>query len=124
MSKSYEGERGPSGLLVYVVEDQQSGGTRVRPLPPRLDLVAHTPTGTFECGFKGFGPSQLALAVLAEHLGNDAQALKLHLRFRDQALVDLPRDRGWCLTGGYIDSHLKTLTASPHTGKPTLSDHA
>jgi Family of unknown function (DUF6166) len=125
MGKSYEGERGPGGLLVYVVEDRQSGGTMVRALPPRIDLVAYTPTGTFECGFKGLGPSQLALAVLAEHLGSDGQALELHLGFRDRALVDLPRDRGWCLTGGYIDAHLRALTpSSAQKEKPTLRDHA
>jgi hypothetical protein len=109
MRKSYKGERGPRGLLVYVVEDQQTGDAGVRALPPRVDLIAHTPTGTFECGFKGSGPSQLALAVLAEHLGNDTRALELYLGFRDRVLVDLPRDRGWCLTGDYIEAYLSAL---------------
>src|SRR5208282_6414570 len=106
-STSYEGERGPQGLLVYVVQ----GGTRVRQLSPRLDLVKHTPTGAFECGFKGSGPSQLALALLADHLEDD-EALELHLAFRDQVILDLPRDRYWCLTEGDIDVALKVLRGS------------
>jgi len=103
-STSYEGERGPEGLLVYVVQ----GGIRVRQLSPRLDLVKHTPTGGFECGFKGSGPSQLALALLADHLEDD-EALELHLAFRDRVILDLPRDRDWCLTEGHIDVELKAL---------------
>src|SRR2546426_5830744 len=42
---------------------------------PRLDLWNHSPTG-FECGYGGSGPAQLALALLAEHLRNDEQAVR------------------------------------------------
>jgi uncharacterized protein DUF6166 len=122
MGSSYEGERGPKGLLVYVVESG-AGGTKIRPLSPRIDLVKHTPTGGFECGFKGSGPSQLALALLADHLGDD-EALELHLAFRDRVILELPRDRGWSLTKGYIDAHLKELRASRAVQEPTAPEHA
>ena len=117
-SKSYEGAWGPEGLLIYVSEDHQNGGTKVRRLLPRTDLVRHTPSGAFECGFKGSGPSQLALAILADHLSDDDQALDLHMRFRDRVVVNLPRDRGWSLTQGYIDGHLEALRASGGAGLP------
>ncbi len=108
-SKSYEGTRGPKGLLTYVIEDHPNGGTRVKQLLPRTDLVKHTPYGAFECGFKSSGASQLALAILAEHLNDDDRALDLHIGFRDRVIVNLARDRGWCLTQDYIDTHLEAL---------------
>ena len=40
------------------------------PLNPRLDLHKHSITG-FEWGYCGSGPTQLALALLADHLAND-----------------------------------------------------
>jgi hypothetical protein len=109
---SYAGKRGSNGLLVYVMEEYQPGDT-VRRLSPRTDLVKHTPRGVFECGFKGSGPSQLALAILADHLVNESEAVDLHLRFRDRAIVSLPRDRGWRLTGGDINGHLEALRGTP-----------
>ncbi len=118
---SYEGQRGPTGLSVYVVKS----GTKVRRLLPRIDLVEHTPAGTFECGFKGFGSSQLALALLADHLQDDREALKLHLAFRDDVIVDLKRDRDWCLTDDYIAMRLSALRASrTQEQKPPLLNHA
>ena len=52
-----------------------------RPLDPRLDLCNHSPTG-FEWGYGGSGPAQLALAILARHLKDDAAALNLHQEFK------------------------------------------
>lgn len=112
MDKSYEGRRGPEGLSVYVAEHQLGGVDANRRLPSRIDLMNHTRAGTFECGFRGSGPSQLALAILADHLGSEGEALELHLGFRDRAIVDLPRDRDWCLTTSSIDAHLSVLRAS------------
>ena len=39
-----------------------------KPLDSRRDLWNHSPTG-FEWGYCGSGPAQLALALLADHLG-------------------------------------------------------
>lgn len=118
---SYEGQRGPNGLSVYVVKS----GTKVRRLSPRVDLVKHTPTGGFECGFKGSGPSQLALALLADHLQDDHEALELHLAFRDEVVVVLRRDRDWCLTEDYIATQLSPLRAlRAQEQNPPLPDNA
>jgi Family of unknown function (DUF6166) len=122
MAKSYEGERGPKGLLVYVLEDRDG---RTGQLPPRLDLMAHTPDGAFECGFRGSGPSQLALAMLADYLGDDREALNLHLAFRDLLVAELPRDRDWHVTAGYIDARLIAVRASrPQEHGSAMLEHA
>ncbi len=111
-NKSYEGKRGPNGLLIYVVKDQETEGAEVSRLLPRTDLMKHTPSGAFECGFKGSGPSQLALAILADHLNDVSEAVGLHLNFRDQVIAGLPRDRDWCLTKANIDTQLDALRSS------------
>ena len=54
---------------------------RRSPLPLRLDLDNHSPDG-FAWGYGGSGPAQLALALLADALGDDAEALRLHMRFK------------------------------------------
>jgi hypothetical protein len=59
--KTYRGWR--EGYAALVTVDGRS-------LNPRLDLWNHSPTG-FEWGYAGSGPSQLALAMLADHLGDD-----------------------------------------------------
>ena len=102
--------------MVYVAEDYQPGDI-VRRLSPRTDLMKHTPSGAFECGFKGSGPSQLALAILAEHLIDAGEAVNLHMRFRDRVIIDLPRDRSWCLTESDINAHVEALrTPAQATG--------
>lgn len=51
------------------------------PLTCRLDLWNHSPTG-FEWGYGGSGPAQLALAILADALGDDLLAVELHQEFK------------------------------------------
>ena len=65
--KRYEGRREGYAVIVTV------NGRR---LNPRLDLWNHSPTG-FEWGYCGSGPAQLALAILADHCGNDKQGVQL-----------------------------------------------
>jgi uncharacterized protein DUF6166 len=96
--KRYEGRR--EGRAVTVTVDG-------RPLNPRLDLWNHSPTG-FEWGYGGSGPAQLALAILADHLGNNRQALDFHHRFKWAVIAELP-GRGWRLTSLEIDAVLHTL---------------
>ena len=80
-----------------------------RPLNPRLDLWNHSPTG-FEWGYGGSGPAQLALALLADHLGNDDAAVSLHQDFKSQVVASLPH-RGWTLTSEQIHNTLAGLKA-------------
>ena len=78
-----------------------------RPLNPRLDLWSHSLTG-FEWGYGGSGPAQLALAILADHLGDDSEALDLYQRFKWQVVAELPR-HSWTLTDEQIDRVLHNI---------------
>jgi hypothetical protein len=95
--KLYEGGRSLAGAEVTV-----DG----KPLPPRFDLRKLSPTG-FEWTYEGAGPAQLALALLADHLGDDRRALELHERFMREVVAYL--DNSWALTSAEIDEALKRL---------------
>ncbi|MGA2543603.1 MAG: DUF6166 domain-containing protein [Verrucomicrobiota bacterium] len=85
--KRYEGKR--NGSAADVIFDGQ-------PLNPRLDLWTHSPTG-FEWGYPGSGPAQLALALLADCLGGDQQAMQWHQDFKSAVIAGLPY-AGWRMT--------------------------
>src|SRR5580700_1453707 len=69
------------------------------PLPLRLDLWNHSPTG-FEFGYGGSGPAQLALAILADCCG-DERAVTFHQTFKRAVIARLPADGG-SLTGTFV----------------------
>jgi hypothetical protein len=98
--KIYRGWRDEKGCFVLVNK---------KPLSSRLDLWNHSPTG-FEWGYGGSGPAQLALAILANHLGvpprakpegnaKAARAVRLHQRFKALMIANIPRDKKqWQIT--------------------------
>lgn len=98
--KTYIGKRNPSipggigGCEVWVEDGFRRN--KMRRLAPRLDLYNHSPTG-FEWGYGGSGPAQLALAILANCLGDDEEALEHYQRFKFDVIAGLPRE-GWTLT--------------------------
>jgi hypothetical protein len=94
----YEGYRTKAGPIVTVNGDL---------LDLRLDLHNHSPDG-LEWGYGGSGPSQLALAILADHLGNDEQALNLYQRFKWEVIAKLPK-RSWTLTSQDIEKAIKGI---------------
>ena len=92
--KQYRGSRGDHGVSVMVL----SPGS-VYPLPFRLDLQRHSPTG-FEWGYLGSGPAQLALAILADTVGaGDAQTY--HQQFKEAVIAQI-RDTSWTLTEEFV----------------------
>ena len=93
--KRYEGRR--EGYAVIVTVDG-------RPLNPRLDLYNHSPTG-FEWGYLGSGPAQLALAIVADHLGDANEALQIYQDFKFEVVASLPQDE-WVLTGLEVEHTL------------------
>ena len=95
--KTYRGGRSLDGAIVTV--DGQ-------PLSPRYDLKRLSATG-FEWTYEGAGPAQLALALLADHLGDDPQALELYERFMRHLVAEL--DNSWELTSADIDAALAEL---------------
>ncbi len=92
------------GLAVYVVEPIGL----ITDLNPRLDLVHHSPTG-FAWGYGGSGPAQLALAVLADALGDDERALALYQPFKRAVFEPHPQDKAWTLSVGIISAFVTTL---------------
>ena len=61
----------------------------------------------FEWTYEGAGPAQLALALLADHLGDDARALALYERFMTRVVAEL--DNSWELSSADIDAALAKL---------------
>ena len=92
--KIYEGGRSLDGAVVTV-----DGA----PLNPRFDLKNFSPMG-FEWTYEGDGPRQLALALLADHFGDDGKALALTEHFMREVVSVL--DNAWSLTGAEIDAAL------------------
>ncbi|MEI6195350.1 MAG: DUF6166 domain-containing protein [Verrucomicrobiota bacterium] len=101
MMKTYTGRRRFSATKVMV-----DG----RPLRFRGDLRCHSPA-EFEWGYGGSGPAQLALAILADHLDNDEEALNLYQRFKWAVIAGLPRHY-WTLSSQEIDQVIQTLRES------------
>lgn len=108
----YFGRRAPDGTLR--VEVLAPGRGRA-PLP---HIIMHSPSG-FEWGHGGSGPSDLALAILADALGEsarlpvavferyapehaariaDMRAWALHHAFKWDVIARLPRRGSWMLT--------------------------
>ena len=99
--KTYRGGRSLEGAMVSVAE-----GDQTRRLDPRYDLKRLSPAG-FEWTYEGAGPAQLALALLADHLGDDNRALALYDAFMRRVIAEL--DNSWELTSADIDAALAEL---------------
>lgn len=94
---------GPGGTTVYRIDagewphgtDPRPGDDRIRArdpgveeLDPRTDLANHSPTG-FSWGYGGSGPAQLALAILADSMGDEA-ALEHYQGFKSEVVAAQP----------------------------------
>ncbi len=102
--KVYQGNREPDGIRVTV--DGQ-------PLDPRFDLRTLSSSG-FEWGYDGGGPGQLALAILADHFGDDAKALSQYKNLRS-GLIAAIREDAWRLDSATIDRALCGVIEVPMT---------
>jgi len=99
--KVYTGARTIDGIQVLV-----DGA----PLDHRYDLKRFT-KGGFEWTYEGAEPSQLALALLADHLGDDEKALAKTDSFMREVVANLEND--WQLTGAEIDAALAQIASRP-----------
>lgn len=91
MSKSYHGFA--NGMVAIEV----GSGTMI-PLLPRFDLRNHSPTG-FSWGYGGSGPAQLALALIADVVGDDPD--KIHSAyqcFKREVIACLEQNEPWSLS--------------------------
>ena len=118
--KTYYGRRSPDGAAdVWIVDDPLTvfdekglNEAAARNLNPRLDLHNHSPTG-FEWGYGGSGPSQLALALLADALGDDETAQQLYQQFKWAVVCKL--GASWTLSASHIREVVETLKHGEET---------
>lgn len=96
--KVYKGDRTIDGVIVTVDET---------PLLQRLDIKALSDDG-FEWSFEGPASAQLALAILADHLGDADAALALHELFMREIVANFSNE--WVLTSADIDEAIAALS--------------
>jgi len=99
--KTYEGRR--KGHVISVTVDSY-------PLNPRLDLRNHSPTG-FEWGYGGSGPAQLAIAILADCIGEQL-ALLHYQEFKRLVVAAFAHER-WTLTEVEIREAISSADKHP-----------
>ena len=89
-------------------------------LDPRLDIANHSPTG-LEWGYMGSGPSQLAIALIADATGDDEKAgnTRLCQQFKRDVIAQMP-SREWILGQEfivkYVESYLSEVPAWERRG--------
>jgi hypothetical protein len=98
--KTYTGDRTIDGISVRV-----DGA----PLSPHYDQLKLTDYG-FEWSYEGAEPSQLAFAILFDHLGDAAEARSLTQGFMKQIVANF--DNEWELTSADIDTAIAALRAN------------
>lgn len=108
--KTYYGFDDGKSAAVFVSDD----GKAMTPLPLRVDIVNHSPTG-FAWGYSGSGPAQLAVAILADWFGCDYAARALHQRFKATAIASIG-EKHWSLT----DEDLVTIFEKMSIERPWL----
>lgn len=99
----YEGRRNEQVSVTKTITFND-GGAICLPLNPRNDLVNHSPDG-FNWGYSGSGPSQLALAILADFIGDDNQAIFYYQEFK-VSVVSKFKLNSFTLTGKTINNFL------------------
>ncbi len=102
--KTYVGKICEDGAYRVVIEDERGG---VSPLPLRLDLANKSPTG-FSWGYGGSGPAQLALALLADAIG-EKEALEVYQDFKRDYVAVLPAE--WYIPEEDVKERAKYLKA-------------
>ena len=97
MGRTYAGRRTIDGLVVTV------DGAR---LDEHYGVHRFTKYG-FEWTYEGASPQQLALAILADHLGDNARAVRLSEPFMRRVIANLDND--WTLTSEEIDAAIEAI---------------
>jgi hypothetical protein len=98
--KAFRGDRTIDGIVVTV-----DG----RPLDPRFDLASFT-KNAYEWGYEGDEPTQLAFAILHEHLGDPARAKALAGSFMRAVVANFGNE--WELNGADLDQCVAALSGS------------
>ena len=97
MTKTYAGDRTIDGIVVTV-----DG----KPLDARTDTKRYSRNG-FEWSYEGPEPSQLAYAILVDHLGDPAEAERLQPHFMRTVVANFQNE--WEMTTDDIERVLERL---------------
>jgi hypothetical protein len=98
--KVYQGTRSIDGLIVTV------DGRR---LPQHLEVKCFTRNG-FDWTYEGAHPQQLALAILYDHLGDGARAIRLSKLFMQKIVANF--DNNWTLTSEDVEQAIRRIEAA------------
>lgn len=77
-------------------------------LDPRFDLKVVSRDG-FEWSYEGPAPAQLALALLADHFGDDGKTLSLYEQFMSAVVANF--DNEWEMSSEDIRAALENISA-------------
>lgn len=97
MNKVYVGDRTIDGIVVTV-----DG----KPLDERIETKCYSRNG-FEWSYEGAEPSQLAYAILVDHLGDAMQAERLQAAFMRAVVANFQNE--WEMNSADIDRVLQQL---------------
>jgi hypothetical protein len=97
VNKVYVGDRTIDGIVVTVDGE---------PLPDRTDAKRYSRNG-FEWSYEGPEPSQLAYAMLVDHLGDPVQAERFQPQFMRNVVANFQNE--WEMTTADIDRVLQGL---------------
>ena len=97
MNKVYVGDRTIDGIVVTV-----DG----KPLDERIETKCYSRNG-FEWSYEGAEPSQLAYAILVDHLGDAMQAERLQAAFMSAVVANFQNE--WEMNSADIDRVLQQL---------------
>ncbi|ACL63051.1 DUF6166 domain-containing protein [Methylobacterium nodulans] len=95
--KVYTGDRTIDGIVVTVDGE---------PLDDQTSTKCYSRNG-FEWSYEGPEPSQLAYAILVDHLGDPAEAARLQDGFMRTVVANFQNE--WEMTSADIDRVLRTL---------------
>ena len=115
--KVYVGSRNATHTMVVSMEEGDSPHVW---LDPRLDIANHSPTG-LEWGYMGSGPSQLAIALIADATGDDEKAgnTRLCQQFKRDVVSHFPM-KEWMINKDtickYVESFLSEVPAWERRG--------
>ena len=101
MNKIYAGDRTIDGIVVTVDGE---------PLDTHADTKRYSRNG-FEWSYEGREPSQLAYAILVDHLGDAAMAERLEPAFMRTVVANFQNE--WQMSSTDIDRVLPQLRLSP-----------
>lgn len=93
--------RDENGGFIVTVTDTETDETKTLSPKPSQKLINHCPNG-FNWGYGGSGPSQLALAILLDVLGDKDLSLEHYQDFKWEVVAKLSDISSWKIKEGDV----------------------